>query len=371
MKVVIFYATYGGGHLSAANAMKEAIEKEYPKMEVQVIDCMKYLNKFINYVTVKSYEGLSKNMPKMWGRIYKASRKGAIAAFSNGVNKMLANKLGKLIKELNPDYIISAHPFSTQMCGILKSHKKITVPVATILTDFKYHEQWLVKHEYLETFFTSNEDMKKDLIAYGIKESKIYVTGLPISQKFSNKFNKEEILKEFNLKNNLKTVLFFAGGKMGLARKNIVIFMKTLVKKSKDIQVVAVSGKNPKIYETFKEIAKDSENVKVLEFTDKVAELMSVSDLVITKPGGITSSESLASNLPIVIINPIPGQEEENAEFLENNGLGIWIKEDKDIKKDILKIIDDDENLNKIKNNIKKVGNPNAAKDICEIIFNK
>lgn len=284
MKILIFYATYGGGHLSAANAMQEVINKEHPEIKTEVIDCMKYLNKVINGITVKGYEGLSKRMPKMWGRIYKASRKGAIAGFSNSINKLLSNKLGKLIEKENPSLIISAHPFSTQMCGILKKKGKLKIPVSTILTDFKYHEQWLVKHEYLEKFFVSTEKMKESLVEFGVKKEKVYATGLPISQRFLEEFDKKEILKEFELKENLKTILFFAGGKMGLSRKNIFTFMEILTKNSNDIQVIAVSGKNSKVYQKFKEIAKDKENVKVLEFTNKVPELMSVSDIVITKP---------------------------------------------------------------------------------------
>ena len=174
MKVLIFYATYGGWHLSAANAIKEAINAKYPEIETEVFDCMKYLNKVINSLTVSSYEGLAKKMPKMWGKIYKLSRKGIIAGISNLTNEVLANKLGKLIKNKNPDIIISAHPFSTQMCGILKKRRKLDIEVSTVMTDFKYHEQWLVGHKYLEKFFVSNEKMRQDLITYGVDANKVF-----------------------------------------------------------------------------------------------------------------------------------------------------------------------------------------------------
>lgn len=326
MRIIIFYAKYGGGHLSAANSIKEAIEKSYKENEVEMIDCMEYLNKAINYITIKSYEQMAKKMPKLWGKVYKASRKGIIANISNGINKMLSGKLGKLITKMEPDIIISTHPFSNQMCAILKKAGKINMPIYSILTDFKYHEQWLVKHEYIDKFFVSNEKMRKDLIKYGINENKVFAEGMPISQKFLEEFDKKQIREEFKLKENLKTILFFAGGRMGLARKNIFEFMQVLKDKSKDMQIIGISGKNQKIYEKFKQIANGSQNIKIIEFTDKVPELMSVSDLVITKPGGITISEALASGLPILVINPIPGQEEENAEFLEENNLAIWLK---------------------------------------------
>lgn len=368
MKVVIFYAQYGGGHLSAANAIKETIEKNYPQYEIELIDCMEYLNKPINYITISLYETMAKKLPKIWGMVYKASRKGIIAMFSNSVNRMLAGKLGKLINKIDPDLIISTHPFSTQMCGILKKKGKLDLKVSTILTDFKYHEQWLVKHEYLEQFFVSNEKMAHDIITYGLQKNKVFAMGMPISQKFLEEFDKKVIFKEFELKENMKTILFFAGGKMGLARKNIFMFMEVLVKNSDNVQVVAISGKNPKIYDGFMKIAKGKENIKVLEFTNKVPELMSISDLVITKPGGITSSESLASNLPMILINPIPGQEEENAEFLEENGAAIWVKKDNEFE-EVIKSTIKDEKLKELKENTKKIAKASAAVEICKKIF--
>lgn len=194
---------------------------------------------------------------------------------------------------------------------------------------------------------------------------------MPISQRFLEKYNRKQILEEFKLKEGIKTILFFAGGKMGLATKNIFEYMEVLTKKAVEekIQVVAISGKNPKVYNRFKKIAENIENVKVLEFTNKVPELMSISDLCITKPGGITSSESLASNVPILAINPIPGQEEENAEYLEEIGVAVWLKRKQSMSEELDNILKE-ENLKKLKENTKKQAKPNAANDICKSILN-
>ena len=126
--------------------------------------------------------------------------------------------------------------------------------------------------------------MKKDLINFGVSENKIYITGFPISPKFSKKFSPKEVLKEFELKEDMKTILLFAGGKMGLARKNIFEILEDLTQISDKVQIVAISGKNEKVYSKFIEIAKDHENVKILEYTNKIPELESITDLVITKP---------------------------------------------------------------------------------------
>ncbi len=219
MKALIFYATYGGGHLSAANAIKEEIEKDYPKIQIEMIDCMEYVNKTVNKITTQAYSEMAKKMPSAWGKVYTYSNKGVISGFTKTSNKLLAMKLYYVIKEINPDIIISTHPFATQMCAFLKKHNKINVKIANILTDFKKHDQWLVGHEYVDYFFVANETMKKELAEKGIKSEKIFITGIPISQKFYEKYNKKEILKEFNLKENTKTILFFAGGKYRTCKK--------------------------------------------------------------------------------------------------------------------------------------------------------
>ncbi len=297
MKVLIFYATYGGGHLSAANAIKEIIDLKYPEIETEMVDCMEYVNKIINKLTVKAYTDMAKKLPRAWGKVYKYSKKGPISGVTKTSNKMLALKLKTLIKKIEPDIIISTHPFSTQMCAFLKKHKKIDVKLANILTDFQPHQQWLVKHEFVDYFFLSNEKMKEELKEYGISEEKLYVTGIPISQRFSKKYEKDPIIEELNLNKNKKTILLFAGGKYGLAKNNIYDFLEIIAKDFSDYQTIAISGKNEKIFNKFNQIVEENnakENIKVLEYTNKVPEIMNISEIVITKPGGITVSESMA-----------------------------------------------------------------------------
>lgn len=297
MKALIFYAKYGGGHLSAATALKEAIEITYPNVEIEVIDFMEYVNKILNTITTGTYNEMARKAPFVWGEVYNHSNKGPISRFSKTTNMVLAIKLKKLIKEINPDVIISAHPFSTQMCAFLKKHNKINMKIANVLTDFHSHDQWLVNYEYIDLFFVSNEDMRQKLIEHGIGKEKVFAYGIPISQRFLKEYDKEGAIKEFKLKDNTKTILFFAGGKYGLATKRVYDFIECFARDFKDIQVIAISGQNKKIYNKFNEIVEKynaKENVKIIEFTDKVPALMNTADIVITKPGGITSSESMA-----------------------------------------------------------------------------
>lgn len=214
--------------------------------------------------------------------------------------------------------------------------------------------------------------MKTYLISKNIPESKIFVTGIPISSRFLQKFDRKQILDELNLKDNRKTILFFGGGEFGLGKAKTFEIFETLVKNFNDIQIIAISGKNEKMKLKFEKIVEEyskQDYVKVLEYTNKVPELMSISDLVVTKPGGLTTSESLASNLPMVIINPIPGQEEENAEFLEEKHIGIWIRKNDsgyEVFKDLLY---DDEKLKQMKLNTSLLSKRNSTEDICRIML--
>ena len=228
-------------------------------------------------------------------------------------------------------------------------------------------------NEYTDYFFVANDKMKNYLISKNISENKVFVTGIPISSRFLKTYNKQDILKEFNLEENKKTILFFAGGEFGLGKNRTLQIFEDLIKNFENIQIIAIAGKNEKMKLNFETIVKNfnkEKNVRVLEFTNKVPELMAISDLVISKPGGLTTSESLASNLPMIIINPIPGQEEENAEFLESKGTGVWIRKN-DSPYEILKnIIDNPVKLEEMKKNTEILAKKHSTEDICKTVLN-
>lgn len=197
-KVLIFYASYGGGHLSAAKSIQKYITENYEDVESQMVDCMKYINKPLEKVTTGAYREMAKKAPKLWGKVYFDSEKGLLSEISKDSNKLMAKKLCKLINEINPDLIISTHPFSSQMTSYLKGKCKIDCEIATILTDFAIHKQWLVGSEYTNNFFVSNDNMKQDMINLGINENKIHVTGIPMSDRFLRTLINQKSMKCLN-----------------------------------------------------------------------------------------------------------------------------------------------------------------------------
>ena len=371
-KILIFYASYGGGHLSAAKAIKKCIDETYNNVETEMVDCVKYINKTLEKVTTAAYKEMAKKAPWVWGRVYNNSKSGPLAHISSRSNSIMAIKLKRLLNSYNPDLVICTHPFAAQMTSYLKRKNKVNCSLATILTDFAPHEQWLIGNEYIDYFFVAHYGMKKSLEGTGIPASKVFATGIPLSNRFLAHYNKEEILKSVGLEPGKKTVLFFAGGSSHYASGNIYEIFESFIESFPNMQLLTITGRSPKLKKHFDElvdVTDTGKNVKVLSFTDKVPELMSVSDLVITKPGGLTTTESLASGLPIIVINPIPGQEEENAKFLEDQKVAIWLKKDDDIKQKLTDLFNSPYALKDMKIRARLLAKKNSTRDICRTLL--
>ncbi len=354
-KILIFYGAYGGGHLSAARAIKNYLDTNYPECETLMVDCVEYINKYLNKVSTAAYKEMAKKAPWMWKKVYNNSEHGALARISTTSNKLMSRKLNRILQEFEPDLVISTHPFSNQMCTNLKKHKKIKCKIATVLTDMAPHSQWTIDSEYIDYFFVSNKEMKEIF-----------------SERFKYKFDKDSIYNDFNLDKDKTTVLFFAGGEFGLGRKRTSLVFRALIRLCKNYQIIAISGRNKKMYSKFRKLVQAydvSDRVKVLDFTDKVPELMSISSFVITKPGGLTTTESLVSGDPLILINPIPGQEESNADFLVRHGVAIWIKKEDNIARIIKNIYRHPEHLDDMKSKISDLAKPNSTKNICDILM--
>ena len=255
----------------------------------------------------------------------------------------------------------------------MKKLGKLDAKIATVMTDYAPHDQWLVFNKYVDYYFVSHEGMKNQLIDKGISKEKVFATGIPLSNKFLLKYDKKQILQNFGLSPDRKTVLFFGGGEFGLGKTQTFKIFKSFVENNNNIQIVAISGKNLRMKENFENLVKELDKekfVKVLEYTDKVPELMSISDLVVTKPGGLTTTESLASGLPIVVINPIPGQEEENATYLEKHKVAIWIKKNDNVEEILNNLFSDPSKMREMKIRARLLAKKNSTKDICKILLN-
>lgn len=369
-KIMLLYASLGGGHYKAASGVMNYIVENYPEYKVEMVDALKYTNQIVDKMVIKSYINMARYSPEIWGDIYKYSEKVyTVANFSNMVQKLLSKKLFKLFKDEQPHVVISTHPFITEMVAALKKSGKTACKLCVILTDYASHKFWEIKHEYVNMYFVANEEMKYSMSSNGIPKEKIFVTGIPVGSEFLREYDRNEILNEFNLEKNKKTFLIFGGGEYGMS--NIKGFFSALLNVNEDIQIVAVAGKSAKNQKLFEELAKASnKRVTVLGYTNKVPELMSIADFVISKPGGLTTTEILTTQTPFIIINPIPGQEVENANFLTNNGAAVRLWNINRATPFIEQLINNDFRVENMKIMQKHIAKPNSTRDIAETIFN-
>ena len=376
MNILLFYASYGSGHLSAATAIEQYIRENYPDAKTLKIDCVEYINKSINKISTSAYKSIILKTPVLWGQVYKLLKNDTILDITQFSNRFMAKKIFTLFEDFEPDLVISCHPLGGQITSFLKSHKKTNCKLATVMTDFASHKQWLIGKDYTDYFFVSNIEMKTSLISEGIYPNKIYVSGIPISPNFYKNYDKENIYKSLNIEKNKKNIIFFGGGSLGLSSSsNIQAILTSLLQATDEShQIIIISGKNQKLYNDFQKTINNTyhkSQIKLIDFTTELPELLPITSFVITKPGGLTITECISTNVPIILINPIPGQEKENAQYIADNKMGIWIKTTKPTSEYFQEIFNDTKLIEEIKENQKKYSHINSTKNICNILINE
>ena len=376
MNILLFYASYGSGHLSAATAIEQYIRENYPDAKTLKIDCVEYINKSINKISTSAYKSIILKTPMLWGQVYKLLKNDTILDITQFSNRFMAKKIFNLFEDFEPDLVISCHPLGGQITSFLKSHKKTNCKLATVMTDFASHKQWLIGKDYTDYFFVSNIEMKTSLISEGIYPNKIYVSGIPISPNFYKNYDKENIYKSLNIEKNKKNIIFFGGGSLGLSSSsNIQAILTSLLQATDEShQIIIISGKNQKLYNDFQKTINNTyhkSQIKLIDFTTELPELLPITSFVITKPGGLTITECISTNVPIILINPIPGQEKENAQYIADNKMGIWIKTNKPTSEYFQEIFNDTKLIEEIKENQKKYSHINSTKNICDILINE
>ncbi len=368
MRVLILYAKAGNGHYKAAEAIKEKLE-ETTDDTVFFEDGLEYSSKIINKLMVSGYANLTKYMPNAWGAIYSNSdtqERSTINEIAKLAHKALTIRLKRMLRQINPDIIISTHMSVSKICAYLKKKGKTEAKIITVMTDYAIHNMWVEDYKYYDKILMATDEMYEDCITYGIEQSKLRVTGIPTSSAFLQKYDRTETLKKHGLEDKL-TCLFFAGGGQGIGKSKE--YFKEILEMKGDFQLMVVAGKNEKLKEKYEKLAKASnKKVVVLGYTNEVPELMNMCDFVVSKPGGLTSTECLVMNKPLLIINPIPGQEEKNAIYLTNNGVALRTYEDEPISHQINILINNKFRVNQIIEMCKHIAKPNSSQEILDII---
>lgn len=318
VKVLIFSVSIGAGHDSVAQALAERLLIERPGSVVKIVDTFQYINSVLNKVVLGSYMETLKFTPKVWGYLYDQAEDGErLIDLGQILSKVLSPKLEQLLREVNPDYIITTHAFPTGMMSVLKRQRIINVPVCAVVTDYHVHSFWV--HDYIDHFFLPAPDLAYPLLKTGIARGKIHGTGIPIRDQFSEKIEQEQARKELSITSG-HTILVMGGG-LGLGK--IEVITRELLE-NWDYQVIVVAGKNKRLEGELLEL--HNGRLKVLGYVENMAKVMTAADIIISKPGGVTTAEVLALSKPLVIFASLPGQEDRNTDYLLNKGAAIKVK---------------------------------------------
>lgn len=319
-KILIVSVSAGAGHVRAANAIQSYLEQA--GHEVKNVDLMDYSKQWFKHIYADKYIDLINNHPKIWKFLFDITDKPttkSVYKTRRWFEYKLHKKFFDLVTEFQPEHVISTHFMPPEILVRYREKFLVDFELHVAVTDFDVHQLWI--HPQVDHFFVAGTLAKTKLLQNGIYPNDVTISGIPISPQFFQNFNKEELLKKWKLNPEKKTLLLMAGG-AGVG--NLDFISQEILDSVSDIQVVALPGKNKELLDklyTLKE--KYGDLITPIAFTNEVHELMFLSDLVVTKPGGLSTSECIALKKPMLLINPIPGQEELNAQSIVNLGLGM------------------------------------------------
>lgn len=361
MNILILSASTGGGHMRASKAIESYMLKQDKDINVKIVDSLLYISPILNKTITSGYVYLATKTPKLYGKLYDLSNKDRkFSNFVTRINNIFANKLLPLIDDFKPDVIITTHPFPTEMVSRLKLKNEINIPLICIMTDYAPHKAWL--SEKVDAYIVANDDMVAKMVAQGVSEEHIYPYGIPVDEVFFEEEEKQLVLEELNLDKNLPTILMMAGS-FGVA--NVFDIYANIIDIDLDFQIILVTGKNKKLYNQFEEVVGNSpKNTKLIYFTNEINKFMQASDIIITKPGGLTVTEALACNIPMAIFDAIPGQEEENAEFLIKHNMAVRISDGNSCREAIVRLLEDNGKLENMKEACKSFDKNDSSKNI-------
>lgn len=368
--ILIIYANAGYGHKKAALAIQEEIKRKDPRQECEVMDILSLTSQSLEFLYPGSYKFLVTYMPWLWRLGYRIlDRKRMypiIFPFRNMMNRSVLYPFKHYLMKKNPKVIIFTHFLGIPRAINLRKQGKISGKINVCITDFETHSFWI--YPEVDKYYVMCEETKKEITdKWEIPEDRVMTTGVPIAHKFQPPAEKERkpLSKKYRLDPNRMT-LFFSSGSFGIGPTEDLLAY--LAQFSDQIQVIIVCGKNRKMQDKLME--KDFLfPVIIYGFVDCMHELMKISDILIAKPGGITTCESLSQGIPMIISSLIPGQEEGNRNVLAKYDACWELKSSEDIKTLMKEILENPEMLRKKKENIQKLAKPHASQDITEHVL--
>lgn len=369
-KIAVLSVSAGAGHVRAAEAIKAWAEKEYPDVEATHIDVMDLVPKLFRRVYAESYVKIVDRHPALWGFLYHRtdqvkSEDSRVRKLRVAIERLNTQKMKRALQEIEPDHIVCTHFLPAELLSRLIAKDRTTTPCWVQVTDFDVHALWI--HQHMDGYFAASDEVAWRMNDRHIPKGRIHVTGIPIMPVFSESFSRAECAAEIGIDPDRKTVLLMSGG-LGIG--GIHHMADRLLRLEEDVQVVALAGRNKDLLEDLQELAAGYPGSLFPQgYTNCIERFMAAADLAISKPGGLTTSECLAMGLPMIVISPIPGQEERNADYLLEHGAALKAHDEAGLEFRVLQLLRAPERLARMQACAHAIGRPQAGLDVLRTVL--
>jgi len=369
--ILIISASAGAGHTMAARAIElslASLPQSQQKYRVTHIDLLKYSTLLYKTVYHDIYLYMAQKQPLLFGYIFTTSdnlkRQNRPDFLMRLLDTLNTRKFTSFIKEQEWDLIISTHFLASQLVCDLKRKGKIETPLLTVTTDYGLHSYWILPE--CEHYSVADESSKQHLMASGVPSERIQVLGIPVNQEFAKKKAPAPIREKLVLAPRLPAVLVLSGG-FGVGPVEKMVASLTAVKSN--FQLMVIAGRNRRLLSRLRQMREQLPfKMLAVGYTEQMDEYMRAADILISKPGGLTTAEAMACGLPMVIVNPIPGQEDMNSDMLLEHGAGIKAMHQVDIPHRLDEILASPQRLAGMRKNALALGRPKAAQDVARLV---
>ena len=387
-RVLIMSASTGGGHNRAARAIKEELESRTINnmpIKCEIVDSLKLVNNTMDKVISRGYEKSAIYTPKAYGSVYRLSETNLASRNEfkgNPLTSLIERKFKHLLNDYKPDLIIGTHPFPMIALSTLKKHSNLNTlnlgesfiknskvdvpPMISVLTDYTTHSTWIQNE--IDYYIVGHEYVKELLVYEGVNGEKVKSFGIPVEKSFLDHRDKETVLTELGLSPDKLTVLLM-GGSFGAG--NIKETLEDLLTIDRDFQILVVTGRNEHLKDKLSKMLDSTiqdKNICLLGYTDKMNDILASIDVLISKPGGLTTTEALLNDVPMIVPYFIPGQEEENLDFLTNCGAALRTTKKYSLPVLLKVLIDDPSRLDMLRKNIKSIRKFDSAVNISNLV---
>lgn len=359
-RILIFSASFGGGHKSASEALRRYFRAHHASsVEVRVVDFFEEFTPSLNVLAKFAYQQSVAFFPELYGTFFEATNVLPTNPVVHELKAFGFQRAVGYIDRFAPDAVISTFPVAGGVVSDIKAERPLLA--ATVITDFGVHRTWL--HPSTDLYFVACKEVQEDLVVRGIPYDRIVVSGIPVHERFGVPLDKRACRKELGLADRFTVLLTSAAGLTGEIRDIAAELVGS------GIQVAAATGHNARLKRRLDTLAKKHELLHVYGYTQEMHRLMYAADVLVGKAGGLTVSEALAVGLPLIIYNPVPGQEIYNVDFLVNYGAGLLSRDGEDVVEKVRFLSTHRERLAQLAANAAALGRPHAAQTVCERVL--